>query len=91
MNARKRIRADLRRGLLFTKWTRICARTIPCISRNTRKSVQKARKAAGDAEGVMTRRRRALAASGVALFVMDPYFMMGSMGTVVGEKITPPV
>lgn len=23
-----------------------------------------------------------------ALFVMDPYFMMGSMGTVVGEKIT---
>jgi acetyl-CoA carboxylase carboxyl transferase subunit beta len=25
------------------------------------------------------------------LFVMEPYFMMGSMGTVVGEKITPPV
>ena len=24
----------------------------------------------------------------VALFVMEPYFMMGSMGTVVGEKIT---
>ena len=23
-----------------------------------------------------------------ALFVMDPNFMMGSMGTVVGEKIT---
>ena len=23
-----------------------------------------------------------------AIFVMDPYFMMGSMGTVVGEKIT---
>jgi acetyl-CoA carboxylase carboxyl transferase beta subunit len=23
-----------------------------------------------------------------AMFVMDPYFMMGSMGTVVGEKIT---
>lgn len=23
-----------------------------------------------------------------ALFIMDPYFMMGSMGTVVGEKIT---
>ena len=22
------------------------------------------------------------------LFVMEPYFMMGSMGTVVGEKIT---
>lgn len=23
-----------------------------------------------------------------ALFVMEPYFMMGSMGTVVGEKLT---
>lgn len=23
-----------------------------------------------------------------ALFIMDPYFMMGSMGTIVGEKIT---
>jgi acetyl-CoA carboxylase carboxyl transferase subunit beta len=23
-----------------------------------------------------------------AIFVMDPYFMMGSMGSVVGEKVT---
>ena len=30
----------------------------------------------------------ALGGTPCALFVMEPYFMMGSMGTVVGEKIT---
>jgi acetyl-CoA carboxylase carboxyl transferase subunit beta len=30
----------------------------------------------------------AIGGAGCAMFVMEPYFMMGSMGTVVGEKIT---
>jgi len=30
----------------------------------------------------------AIHGSPAAIFVMDPYFMMGSMGTVVGEKLT---
>ena len=32
--------------------------------------------------------RALIAGEPCCLFVMDPYFMMGSMGTVVGEKIT---
>jgi acetyl-CoA carboxylase carboxyl transferase subunit beta len=38
-------------------------------------------------EAVLTGFAR-IGAQPCALFIMDPYFMMGSMGTVVGEKLT---
>lgn len=40
-----------------------------------------------EAEGVVTGTAK-IGGNSCAIFVMDPYFMMGSMGTVVGEKIT---
>ena len=43
------------------------------------KKLETARTASGEAM---------IGAQRCCLFVMDPYFMMGSMGTVVGEKIT---
>lgn len=46
-----------------------------------------ARRESGEREGVLTGRARV---EGIecAVFSMNPFFMMGSMGTVVGEKIT---
>lgn len=49
--------------------------------------LDKARKASGEAEGVITGIGR-IEGIPAALFAMDPAFMMGSMGAVVGEKIT---
>ena len=49
--------------------------------------LDKARKASGEAEGVITGIGRVDGIS-AALFAMEPAFMMGSMGAVVGEKIT---
>lgn len=49
--------------------------------------LERGRKASGEAEGVLcgtaTIRRQPC-----AVFIMEPQFMMGSMGSVVGEKIT---
>ena len=49
--------------------------------------LDKARKASGEVEGVITGIGRVDGIS-AALFAMEPAFMMGSMGAVVGEKIT---
>ena len=46
-----------------------------------------AREATGEREGVITGTAR-VGGTPCALFVMNPFFMMGSMGTAVGEKIT---
>ena len=51
------------------------------------KKLEKARAASGEAEGVRTG-TMTLGGIECAVFVMDPAFMMGSMGTVVGDKIT---
>ena len=49
--------------------------------------LQGARLACGEKEAVLT---GTMTLEGIpcAVFIMNPYFMMGSMGTVVGEKIT---
>mgnify|MGYP000919478952 CR=1 FL=1 len=49
--------------------------------------LEKARSLSGEAEGVLT---GTASIGGIlcAVFAMDPNFMMGSMGTAVGEKIT---
>ena len=49
--------------------------------------LHQARKASGEREAVITGRAR-IGGVPCMLFVMDPFFMMGSMGSVVGEKIT---
>ena len=51
------------------------------------KKLETARTASGELEAVI-RGEAMIGAQRCCLFVMDPYFMMGSMGTVVGEKIT---
>lgn len=49
--------------------------------------LDKARAASGEAEAVLTGLAR-IDGMRIALFAMNPEFMMGSMGTVVGEKVT---
>ena len=51
------------------------------------KKLETARTASGELEAVICGEAM-IGAQRCCLFVMDPYFMMGSMGTVVGEKIT---
>ena len=49
--------------------------------------LHQARKVSGEREAVITG-KASIGGIPCAVFVMDPFFMMGSMGTVVGEKIT---
>ena len=51
------------------------------------KKLRQAQLASGEKEAVVTGRAK-IDGRTVMLFIMEPYFMMGSMGTVVGEKIT---
>lgn len=51
------------------------------------KKLDDARAATGEPEGVVTGTAR-VGGEACALFVMNPFFMMGSMGAAVGEKIT---
>lgn len=51
------------------------------------KVIEKAQKKAGITEGVVTGRCR-IHGCDTVLAVMDSHFMMGSMGSVVGEKVT---
>ncbi len=51
------------------------------------KKLESIKKSAGEAEAVICGEAQILGEP-CAMFVMEPYFMMGSMGTVVGEKIT---
>ena len=52
-----------------------------------RDKLHHAKQTSGEKEAVVTGRAEIMGHS-VMLFVMEPYFMMGSMGSVVGEKIT---
>jgi acetyl-CoA carboxylase carboxyl transferase beta subunit len=47
----------------------------------------KAKALSGEAEGVLTG-TAAIDGQPIAIFAMDPNFMMGSMGTALGEKVT---
>ena len=51
------------------------------------KKLKHARLASGEKEAVVCG-TAAIGGENCALFVMEPSFMMGSMGTVVGEKVT---
>lgn len=54
---------------------------------NYKKKLWHAKLASGENEAVVCGTAR-IGGSPCCLFVMEPYFMMGSMGTVVGEKVT---
>ena len=49
--------------------------------------LESVRSASSESEGVLCG-TAAIGGQPCCLFLMEPYFMMGSMGTVVGEKIT---
>ncbi len=49
--------------------------------------LENTRNACGESEAVICGRAK-IEGEDCCIFVMEPYFMMGSMGTVVGEKIT---
>lgn len=51
------------------------------------KKLEATRNLSGREEAVLCG-RASIGGAPCCLFIMDPYFMMGSMGTVVGEKIT---
>lgn len=52
-----------------------------------KKKLETVRNASGEREAVLCGRAK-ISGAACCLFVMDPYFMIGSMGTAVGEKIT---
>lgn len=61
--------------------------TDPLEFPNYQKKLAATRNLSGAKEAVLCG-RASIGGAPCCLFVMDPYFMMGSMGTVVGEKIT---
>ncbi len=86
MNARQRLTFALDQGS-FTEWdNELKSRDVLGFPGYNQK-LRTTRNACGENEGVVCGMGRV---DGIrcCLFVMDPYFMMGSMGTVVGEKIT---
>ena len=52
-----------------------------------REKLEQVQAASNETEGVLCGTAR-IGGQPCCLFIMEPYFMMGSMGTVVGEKIT---
>lgn len=52
-----------------------------------KRKLETTRNACGESEAVICGKAK-ISGNTCCLFVMEPYFMMGSMGTVVGEKIT---
>ena len=86
INARTRIKASCDKGSLQELEMNIQTEN-PLNFPGYANKIESARAASGQMEGVVcgtaTIRRQPC-----AVFVMDPQFMMGSMGSVVGEKIT---
>ena len=86
LNARQRISMLADPDSFQEHDARLCAGDLlqfPCYP----KKLETARTASGELEAVICGEAM-IGAQRCCLFVMDPYFMMGSMGTVVGEKIT---
>ena len=71
----------------FVEWDRQVHSGDPLEFPGYRQKLQNARLQSGEEEAVVCG-RCTLGGYPVALFVMDPYFMMGSMGSAVGEKVT---
>jgi acetyl-CoA carboxylase carboxyl transferase subunit beta len=86
IGARERLRLLLDEGS-FTETNADATADNPLAFDGYDEKLAKARSASGEAEAVLTG-TGSFGGLPVALFAMEPAFMMGSMGTVVGEKIT---
>lgn len=86
MKARQRIKLMTDRGSFTELFSEVCAENPLGFPGYTAK-LETVRAACGEDEAVVC----GIASIGgrqTALFVMEPYFMMGSMGSAVGERIT---
>ena len=86
MNARQRIEMIADKGSFLELWPDLQGEN-PLDFPGYLEKIQTVRAASGEKDGVICGTAR-VSGEMCALFVMDPYFMMGSMGTAVGEKIT---
>ncbi len=86
INARQRIDMITDEGTFVEFYGNISSRN-PIQFPNYEEKLKQAQLASAEKEAVVCGTAK-VSGFDCALFVMDPYFMMGSMGTVVGEKIT---
>ena len=85
MNARQRIAFLVDPGSFEERFAGLTAQDSLAFP-GYREKLEKTRAASGESEAVVCGTARFGGAS-ACLFVMEPYFMMGSMGVAVGEKI----
>ncbi|NLT15639.1 MAG: acetyl-CoA carboxylase, carboxyltransferase subunit beta [Clostridiales bacterium] len=86
MNARQRIRFMADKGSFTELWGDLESTDLlnfPGYKSKLESTISSAREKEAVICGEAT-----IGGAACALFVMEPYFMMGSMGTIVGEKIT---
>ncbi|MCF0123431.1 MAG: acetyl-CoA carboxylase carboxyl transferase subunit beta [Ruminiclostridium sp.] len=86
ISARQRIDLLADKGSFQELFADICSGD-PLSFPGYREKLENVRTASREKEGVVCG-TASIGGKPCALFVMDPYFMMGSMGTAVGEKIT---
>ena len=86
MNARQRLNLIADKDSFRELWPTLHADN-PLDFPGYSAKIDTVRTASGETEAVICGTAR-IGGVKCALFVMDPYFMMGSMGTAVGEKIT---
>ncbi len=86
MGARQRIRA-LTDPDSFEEWDAELVAADPLEFPGYAQKLETTRAACGEQEAVLCG-RAAIDGKDCCLFVMEPFFMMGSMGTAVGEKLT---
>ena len=86
MQARQRIRLITDRNSFHELYPNLRSAN-PLNFPNYKSKIETAENASGETEGVVCG-TAAIDGQKCCIFVMDAYFMMGSMGTVVGEKIT---
>lgn len=85
LSARTRLELTVDPGS-FTEWFEEIETTDPLHFPGYAEKLDRARRACGQRDAVICGRAR-IGGEDCALFIMDGDFMMGSMGTVVGEKI----
>ncbi len=85
MKARQRIELIADKGSFSELYAEICAGN-PLDFAGYQEKVASIRTASGEPEAVVCGTAR-IGGQSCCLFVMEPYFMMGSMGCAVGEKI----
>lgn len=86
MGARRRIALVSDEGTFDEMWADIQG-SDPIEFKDYQKKLEQARTRSGEKEGVVTGICR-IDGMAAAIFAMEPDFIMGSMGTAVGEKIT---